>query len=46
MEKNSVKATITLDGKPHEIMISKVRAEQTKRLQRLIRENDLKKKSK
>ena len=43
MENNSVKATITLDGKTHEIMISKKRAEQIKHLQKLIRENRLKK---
>ncbi len=39
MEKKEVKATITLDGKAHEINISSERAEQIKRLQKLIREN-------
>ncbi len=43
MENKEVKATITLDGKAHEIMISKERAEQIRRLQKLIRENRLKK---
>ncbi len=38
MEKQEVKATITLDGKAHEIKISKERAEQIKRLQQLIKE--------
>lgn len=45
MEKQEVKATITLDGKVHEIMISKERAEQIKRLQQLIKEGRLKKRS-
>lgn len=44
MEKKEVKATITLDGKTHEIMISKERAEQIKHLQKLIKENNSKKK--
>lgn len=43
MEKKEVKATIKLDGKAHEIMISRERAEQIKRLQKLIKENRLKK---
>ncbi len=38
MEKNGVKATIKLEGKIHEILISKERAEQIKRLQQLIKE--------
>jgi hypothetical protein len=40
MKTKAVKATITLDGKAHEIMISKERAEQIKRLQKLIKENN------
>lgn len=40
MEKNEVKATITLDGQTHEIMISKERAMQIKRLQKLIKEKN------
>jgi len=43
MEKTEVKATIKLDGKPHEIMISRERAEQIKRLQKLIKEGRQKK---
>ncbi len=46
MEKKEVKATINLDGKSHEIWISKERAEQIRRLQNIIRENNLKKKNK
>jgi hypothetical protein len=38
MKKKEIRATITLDGKTHEIMISKERAEQIKRLQKLINE--------
>lgn len=44
MEKKEVKATITLDGKTHEITISQARAEQIKRLQKLIKETKLRKK--
>ena len=44
MEKKEVKATITLDGQTHEIMISRERAEQIKRLQKLIKENKDRKK--
>jgi hypothetical protein len=44
MKKKAVKATITLNGKAHEIMISKERAEQIKRLQKLIKENNSTKK--
>ncbi len=40
MEKKEVKATITLDGQTHEIMISKERAIQIKRLQKLIRKKN------
>ena len=40
MEKKEVKATITLDGQTHEIMISKERAKQIKRLQKLIKEKN------
>ena len=40
MEKKEVKATITLDGQTYEIMISKERAAQIKRLQKLIKENN------
>ena len=43
MEKKEVKATITLNGKVHDIYISKERAEQIKRLQKLIRERRSKK---
>ena len=43
MEKEEEKATITLDGKTHEIMISKERAMQIKRLQKLIKEDRQKK---
>ncbi len=43
MEKKEVKATIKLEGKTHEVVISKERAEQIRRLQKLIRENRLKK---
>lgn len=39
MEKKEVKATITLAGQTHEIYISRERAEQIKRLQKLIKEN-------
>jgi hypothetical protein len=39
MEKKEVKATIILDGKAHEIYISRERAEQIKRLQKLIKKN-------
>ncbi len=39
MEKKEVKATITLDGKIHEMLISQERAEQIKNLQKLIKEN-------
>ena len=47
MEKGKVKATITLDGVPHEIYISLERARQIKRLQKLIKESQKKgKKSK
>jgi len=41
---NTVKATITLDGQTHEIMISKERAIQIRRLQKLIKENKARKK--
>ncbi len=43
MEKKEVKATIKLDGKNHEIWINKERAEQIRRLQKLIRENNMNK---
>ncbi len=43
MEKKEVKATITLDDKTHEIWISKERVEQIRRLQKLIRENNMNK---
>ncbi len=43
MEKKEVKATIKLDGKSHEVWISKERAEQIRRLQKLIRENNMNK---
>lgn len=38
----TVKAMIKLDGQTHEIMISRERAEQIKRLQKLIKENKAK----
>ncbi len=44
MEKKEVKATIKLDGKSHEVWISKERAEQIRRLQKIIREERLKNK--
>ena len=44
MEKKEVKATITLDGQTHGIMISRERAIQIKRLQKLIKENRTRKK--
>jgi hypothetical protein len=40
MKKKEVKTTITLDGQTHEIMISKERAIQIKRLQKLIKEKN------
>ncbi len=43
MEKKEVKATFKLDGKSHEVWISKERAEQIRRLQKLIRENNMNK---
>ncbi len=43
MEKKEVKATIKLDGKSNEVLISKERAEQIRRLQKLIRENNMNK---
>ncbi len=43
MEKKEVKAIINLDGKTHEVWISKERAKQIRRLQNVIRENNLKK---
>ncbi len=43
MEKKEVKATIKLDGKSHEVWISKERAVQIRRLQNIIRENNQKK---
>lgn len=36
----AVKATIVLDGHTHEIMISRERVEQIKRLQKLIKEKN------
>lgn len=39
MKKKEVKATLTIDGKTHEIMISHERAEQIKQLQKLIKQN-------
>jgi len=41
-ENNTVKATITLDGQTHGIMISRERAVQIKRLQKLIKESKTK----
>ncbi len=44
MEKKDVKATIKLDGKSHDVWISKERAEQIRRLQKIIREEHIKNK--
>ena len=45
MKKSEVKATITIDGKTHKIIISRERAEQIKRLQKLIKANREKQKT-
>ena len=42
MEKKEVKATVTIDGKTYEIMISSERPEQIKRLQKITRKEQLK----
>ncbi len=44
MKNKKVKATIKLDGEAYEVWISKERAEQIKRLQKIIRENNIKNK--